>query len=85
MTSEIQQIEIINPPGVFFKSKSKNIVVRNRQLSMRRYFLQKINKKFPLRKKLQLIYKKKSKRDNSRRTSFKDPIHCAALFPYWYG
>ena len=41
MTPEIQQIEIINPSGVILKSKSKNIVMRNRQLSMRRYFLQK--------------------------------------------
>ena len=59
MTPEIQQIEIINPSGVFLKSKSKNIVMRNRQLSMRRYFLQKKStKNSHCEKKLQLIYKK---------------------------
>ena len=41
MTPQILKIEIKNPPRVFLESKSKNIVVRNRQLSMRRYFLQK--------------------------------------------
>ena len=59
MTPEILQIEIINPSGVFLKSKSANIVVRNQQLSMRRYFLQKKNQqKTRSEKKVMVPYKK---------------------------
>ena len=59
MTPEIQQIEILNPSGIFLESKSKNIVVRNRQLSMRRYFLQKKSTKNLTEKKVVVFWKKK--------------------------
>ena len=59
MTPEIQQIEIIDPSGVFLKSKSKNIVMRNRQLSMRRYFLQKNQHKILTVKKITVDLQKK--------------------------
>ena len=78
MISEIQQIEIINPSGVILKSKSKNIVMRNRQLSMRRYFLQKKSTKNAHWEKSCSVLEKKRfffpKSDNSRRTSFNDEI-----------
>ena len=59
MTPEIQKIEILNPSGVFLKSKSKTIVMRNRQLSMRRYFLQKKSTKILTDKKVVVFWKNK--------------------------